>query len=145
MVYERFIQLLKEGHFRALVKIRPWRYLSKEQVADLTIPAGTPINTEGFAEITPPNGYMFAIRYFKLTTPTEVRGNILVTGKDEVETRLLTIDQAPGLTDQLYKSDDWVPDFFFLKKFRLYGVTEAVTTADRVLVLKWCGGLVKIV
>jgi len=121
------------------------RYLSKEQIADLTFPSGTPADTEDFVEITPPDGYVFAIRYFKLTTPLEVKGNILVTGMDGEEVRLLKEDQAAGITDELYDVSDWDKDFIYLKKFRLYGITEAVTTADRTLTLKWSGGLVKVV
>ena len=124
---------------------KPWRYLPKEQSINLTFPSGTPEGTEGFAEVTPPEGYYFAIRYFKLTTPNEVEGNILVTGMDGEETRLLAENQSAGLSDQLYDYSDWDSDFLFLKKFRLYGKTTTTTTADRVVVLKWSGGLVKVV
>lgn len=122
---------------------KPWQYLSKEQSITLTFPAGTPEETEGFVEVTPPDGYYFAIRYFKLTTPDEAEGNILVTGMDDEETRLLASNQSAGLSDQLYDASDWDKDFLYLKKFRLYGITTTTTTADRSLVLKWCGGLVK--
>jgi len=124
---------------------KPWRYLPKEQSVSLTFPSGTPEGTEGFVEVTPPNGYVFAIRYFVLTTPEEVEGNILVTGMDGEETRLLAENQSPGLSDQTYDHSDWDTDFFYLKKFKLYGYVTTDTTADRVITLKWSGALVRVV
>jgi len=118
------------------------RYLSKEQEASLTLTSGTPKDTETFVEITPPDGYMFAIRYFKLTTPLEAKANMLVTGLVGEEVRLLKDDQSENLTDMLYDASDWSPRFFFLRKFRLYAITTSVTTADRVVMLKYSGSLV---
>jgi hypothetical protein len=110
-------------------------------------------------EILPPDGYIFKIKWFKLTTPLEVQGNILVTGQDGEETRLLnredttTGNQPENLTDELYDSSDWDAEALFLQKFRLYGIvtgydpttgtTSLVTTADRQLVLKFSGSIVK--
>lgn len=121
---------------------KPWHYLPKEQSVSVTLAAGSPKGAEAFAEVTPPEGYVFAIRYFKLTTPPEVQGNILATGMDGVEERLLADNQAENLADQVYDASDWDMDFLFLKKFRLYAVATAVTTADRVVTLRWSGALV---
>jgi len=121
---------------------KPIRYLSKEQSVTLTFASGTPADTEGFIEVAPPSGYMSALRYFKLTTPLEVKGNVLLTGLDGEETRMLADDQAENLADQLFDVSDWDVDFFHLKKYRLYGITTATLTADRSAILKWSGGLV---
>ena len=133
--YERIRELLR----------KTWRYLSKGQTVSLVFPSGTPKGTECFVEVTPPKRYCFAIRYFKLTTPPEVEANILVTCMDNVEIRLLAENQAENLTDQLYDASDWDVDFLYLKKYRLYAITITDTTADRELILKWSGGLVKVV
>ena len=122
---------------------KPSRYLPKDQSTSVSFPSGTPSGTEGYAEVSPPSGYIFAIRYFKLSTDPETNGNILVTGLDGVEVQLLATDQAENLADQLYDASDWDSDFIFCKKFRLYGKTTTTTTADRTVTLKWCGGLVK--
>jgi len=121
---------------------KPARYLSKEQSVTLTLASGTPTDTEGFIEVTPLDGYISALRSFKLTTPLEVKGNVLLTGLDGEETRMLADDQAENLADQLYDASDWDADFFHLKKHRLYGLTTTALTADRAVVLKWSGGLV---
>jgi len=134
------VALTVEDLRRVLLATR--RYLPKEQSATLTLASGTPTDTEGFIEVTPPDGYMSALRYFKLTTPLEVKGNVLLTGLDGEETRMLADDQAENLADQLYDVSDWDVDFFHLKKYRLYGITTATLTADRSAILKWSGGLV---
>ena len=117
------------------------RYLSKEQAVTLTIPGGTPIDSEGYVEVSPPSGYVFVIRYFKLSTDPEVYGNILLTGLDGVEARLLAEDQDENLSDQLYDASDWTGEGFVLTKFRVYGKAKVDTTADRNVVAKWCGHL----
>jgi len=122
---------------------RPSRYFPKEQSVSITFTAGTPAGTEGLVEVAPPAGYLFAIRYFKLTTPPEVRANVLLTGLDGFETKMLAEDQDENLADQLYDASDWEDQCFYLQRVRLYAVTKAVTTADRSCVLKWSGGLVR--
>ena len=122
---------------------RPHRYLSKESSVSLVFSSGTPKDTEGYVEVSPPDGYFFAVRYFKLTTPPEVEGNILATGMDGVEVRLLAENQAENVSDQVYDASDWGSDLLYLKKFKLYGVVIADTTADRELILRWSGGLVR--
>jgi len=128
---------------RVLQILKPYRYLSKEQSVTLTFPSGTPADTEGYVEVAAPTGHLFAIRYFKLTTPPEVRGNVLLRGLDGVEVKMLSIDQDENLADQLYDASDWDASHLLLRKFRLYGVTKATTTANRLCILRWSGGLVR--
>jgi hypothetical protein len=121
------------------------QYLPKESQVFATVPTNTPKDTEVYMVVTPPTDYIFKIRYFKLTTPLEVQGNILGTGIDGSQVRLLRDNQAEGLTDQLYDSSDWDSEAFFLQQFTLYGIVTAdpVTTADRQLILKFSGSLIR--
>ena len=129
------------------------RYLPKDSQITVTFPTNTPKDTEAYVEVTPPTGYLFKIRYFIITTPLEVQANVLLTGIDGTETRMLKDNQAENLTDQLYDVGDWDSEAFFLQKFRLYVIvtgydpttdtTNPVTTADRQVILKYSGSIVK--
>ncbi|MEM3389630.1 MAG: hypothetical protein QW491_09495 [Thermoproteota archaeon] len=122
---------------------RASQYLPKEQTASLTIPSGTAGGQERTLLVSPPEGYFFAIRYFKLTTPAEVKGNIILIGMDGVETKLLASDQNANLSDQQYNASDWDPEFLYLAGFKVYGLTTTQLTADRTVTVKYSGGLVR--
>jgi len=121
------------------------RHIPKESEITLTVQPNTPKDTEVYAEVTPPDGYILKIRYFKLTTPKEIQGNILLTGTDGEEVRMLKDNQAEDLADQLYDHSDWDAEAFFLQKFRLYGIVTAdpATTTSWNIVVKYSGTLVK--
>jgi len=123
---------------------KPWRYLPKDQSVTVEFASGTPAGTEKYSsDVTPPEGYCFAIRYFRLITPQEVEANILVTGMDGEETKLLSENQSPS-SNVLYDASDWDADFLFVKKFRVYAKATTDTTDVRTVTVKYSGGLVKV-
>jgi len=119
---------------------KPVRYFPKEPTVSLTIGSGSPTGFEALYTVSPLDGYYFNIRYFKLTTPLEVEGNLKPTGLDEVETFLLSANQGVDIPEKLYDASDWDADFFHLKKFAIYAITTTTTTADRTLTLAYSGG-----
>lgn len=124
---------------------RKYRYIPMNSNVSITFSNGTPENTEGFIEVTPPSGYRFAITYFTLTTPEEVQANILGTSIDGTQKLLLATNQAENLSDQNYPASDWDQGFLVLNSFQLYGiVTAAATTADRTVTLYYGGGYVEV-
>ena len=132
-----------------LLKI-PVKYLPKEQAVSVVVPSGTEAGTELRREVTPPEGHIFLIKYFKLTTPPEVEGNILVTTIDGEEVKLInrldnppTYNQPENETDTLYDASDWGVMAFIVKKVTLLAHVKTTTTADREVVLKWCGSLMR--
>jgi hypothetical protein len=131
--------LMKIKTFTMLV---PESYVSKDVEVSVVFPAGAPPGTEGSVEVEPPTGYMLAIGYFKLITPPEVVGNIVIVGADSTETKLLASDQEEGV-EAIYSSDNWGTDFLLAKKIKLLGRTTTATSLNRELILRFCGGLVK--
>jgi len=122
---------------------KPVRYLSKDVSLVATLVEGTPEGAEVLVESTPPPGHLLAIRYFRLRTPPEVAANILVTGADWHETKLLAEDQGEDL-DVVYDASDWDADFVVATRVRLYARALVRTTSDRTASLSFCGGLIRI-
>lgn len=122
---------------------QPRRYLQYENAVSLTIPSGTPANTEFLLEVIPDTPYWFGIRYFKLTTPLEVQANIKAQHPDAKEDFLLHPHQDENQTDVIYDSSNWGVKELILRKFYLYAVTKVETTADREVILKFCGNYKK--
>ena len=121
------------------------KYIPKDSSASLTFASGTPANTEGYTEVIPDAGYdALAIKYFRLTTPLEVKGNVLLTGLAGEETKALAVDQAENVSDNILDAGDWDQFFILAKKFRLYGITTAETTADREEKVEFSGKQVKL-
>ena len=120
------------------------KYIPKDSSAALTFTSGTPAGTEGYTEVIPDAGYdALAIKYFRLTTPLEVKGNILLTGLAGEETKMLAEDQAENTTT-VYDAADFDQFFWLLKEFRLYGITSAETSAVREVKVEMGGKQVKL-
>jgi len=119
------------------------RYVSKDTPIELSMAAGTVAGAEKVKEVSPPAGYAFAIRYFRLVTPLEMVGNILVTGLDGVESRLLYADQDED-RNVVHDASDWDSFFIYCRGFKLFGKAKVDLTADRVMRCLYSGGLVRV-
>jgi len=116
------------------------QYLPKRTLT-VTLPSGTLANTKGWIEITTDRGEYLEIRYFKMTTPTNCKGRIVVTSEDGTETWFP--EQAVNTTDEIYDAGDWDADFFHIKKFRVYVIANTGLTADESVTCEFSGGVIK--
>lgn len=121
---------------------RPVRYYKRGTQLTDTLASGTPAGTVSIKEAPdPPTGYLYAIRYFELITPAEVVASIIVVCVDNSELEI--IDEQPAGTSEYYEFGDWNSEYLILRKFKLKSRASVDLTADREIVLKWSGGLVK--
>ena len=124
--------------------------IPKDTAIELIFPIGTILNTENVVEVMPERGFLFAIRYFALTTPVEVSGNIIVSpfarpvDDPAIGTKLLAVDQAANIVNVVIDAGDFDQWSILCDRFWVYGRAAVNTTANRILIVRICGKEVEI-
>ena len=113
--------------------------IPKDTAIELIFSIGAIANTENFIEVMPDRGFAFSIRYFALTTPVEVSGNIIVSpfARPVVDpvmgTKLLAIDQAANIANVVIDAGDFDQWSILCDRFWVYGRALVATTANRIV------------
>ena len=124
--------------------------IPKDTEIELIFPAGTILNAENFIEVMPERGFLFAIRYFTLTTPLEVDGNVIVSPfarpvDDPAEgIKLLAENLAANILNRVIDAGDFDHWFILCDRFWVYGRAMVNTTANRVVTVRIGGKEVEI-
>jgi len=112
-------------------------YLPNPAKVEIVVQNGAPQGAEYISEITPKDGYVFNIKYFRLTTPPEVEASVIIY--NESGESVLMPSPLGENTSEHHDYSDYSDDFLRCNKVRVSAKTLSSTTDDRVVILEYSG------